>query len=627
MCGVIACWGWSGDPASIRERVDAGLQAMGHRGPDGRGAWIGDGIALGHARLAVIDLDGGAQPIANADHSIVAAINGELYGFEVQRAALEARGHRFRTRSDSEVLVHLYAEYGDDLVRHLRGEYAFVVWDAKQRRLLASRDRFGIKPLVWAQHGDELWFASEAKALFAAGVPAAWDSMSVRQALHAQYLAPARTLFRGVRELLPGALVEARTPREHVVHRGPALPSPRAELEIVDDIRTSLADAVTLRLRADVPVAAYLSGGLDSSLVVALAAQRAPVTAFGIAFDRAPYDEHRDAEAFARSIGVPFHAVHVSQDAILEHLPEAVAHSEGLCINGQLSAKFLLSRAVRDAGFKVVLAGEGADEVFFGYAHLVREALELAAASGDDDAAARLVELDAANATQAGIMLPVERDPSLPAWLDAKRGIGRAMRALLSPALPETHGGSASTAIDAAFDAVTELECEPTIELPADRLARSRDLWTRLALAKYILRTLGDGTEMAHGIEGRLPFLDGHVVAAAARATPSEHLAGGVAKRLLREAARGILPEPLRVRPKQPLLAPPITTFESPRAFDLVRDVVRGSALRAMPWFDRDAVIAWVEALPSRSLPAQRAAEPILMTILSACALHQRFGL
>ncbi len=599
MCGVIARWGPPGERDALRARITAGLEAIGHRGPDGRGIWIGDGVALGHARLAVIDLEGGAQPISHG--GIHAVINGELYGFEAQRAELAARGHVFRTRSDSEVLVHLYEEYGDDFTRRLRGEYAFVLWDDRQRRLLASRDRFGIKPLVWARHGDELWFASEAKALFAAGVPAAWDATAMRQALFAQYVAPARTLFHGVSELLPGTvaeLVDTLTFR-----RGPELPAARDELAIVDDIRTSLEDAVAQRLRADVPVAAYLSGGLDSSLVVALAAKHAPITAFGIAFDRAPYDEHRDAEAFARSIGVPFHPVHVSQDAILEHLPEAVFHSEGLCINGQLTAKFLLSRAVRDAGFKVVLAGEGADEVFFGYAHLVREALELA---GD---AAGLAVLDAQHATQAGIMLPIERDASLPVWLDAKRGIGRAMRPLLA------HDVEPS-------DPLAELAGE----LPSDPLARSRDLWTRFALAKYILRTLGDGTEMAHGIEGRLPFLDPHVVAAAARATPAEHLAGGVAKHLLREAARGVLPESLRARPKQPLLAPPITTFTSQRASELIRDVVRG-ALRALPWFDRDRVIAWVEALPTLTPAAARAAEPILMTILSACALQQRFRL
>lgn len=615
MCGVIARWGPPGNPDELRARIAAGLAAIGHRGPDGRGIWVDGGVGLGHARLAVIDLEGGAQPIANEDGSIVAAINGELYGFETARAELAARGHAFRTRGDSELLVHLYEEHGEALLAHLRGEYAFVLWDRRQRRLLASRDRFGIKPLVWAMRDGELWIASEAKALFAVGIPAAWDVRGFRQALRSQYLAPGRTLFEGIREVEPHVVFMASGPTRATTIRGPDLPPTRDTLPVVDDVRTALEDAVAVRLRADVPVAAYLSGGLDSSLVVALAARRVPIVAFGLAFEHAPYDEHRDAAAFARELGVEFHAVPVTQDAILEHLPEAVAKSEGLCINGQLTAKFLLSRAVRDAGFKVVLAGEGADEVFFGYAHFVREYLEIAAAAGDRVAAARLDAHDALHATQAGIMLPVTRHPEIPVWLDAKRGIGDRMRPLLARgALPET---------GELDDPVAELARDQP--LPSEPLARSRLLWTRLALARYILRTLGDGTEMAHGIEGRLPFLDPHVVAASGRASPAEHLAGGVAKRLLREAARGILPERLCVRPKQPLLAPPITAFTSPRTLDLVRDVVRGSAMRAQPWFDRDRVIAWVDALPSLDPGDARAAEPILMTILSTCLLQQQF--
>jgi len=611
MCGVIARWG---PPAELRATITAGLAAIGHRGPDGQGLWIDGGVALAHVRLAVIDVEGGAQPIANADGSLVAVVNGELYGFEAQRAALEARGHAFRTRSDSEVVLHLYEEYGDAFLSHLRGEYAFVLWDGRKHRLIAARDRFGIKPLVYAHHAGALWMASEAKALFAMGVPAVWDPTSMRQALVSQYIAPSRTLFDGVHELVAGYVLEARGPSTTTLHRGPPLPASHPmktrQLDLVSDIRTSLDEAVAVRLRADVPVAAYLSGGLDSSLIVALAARRAPITAFGIAFEHAPYDEHHEAAAFARDLGVPFHPVPVTQDDLLDYLPAAIEKSEGLCINGQLTAKFLLSRAVRDAGFKVVLAGEGADEMFFGYAHLVREALEVAAAGGDASAAAQLAAHDAQHAIQAGIMLPVDRDPSLPVWLDAKRGIGRAMRPLLTAIAREP------------ADPVAELD-----DLPTDRLARSRDLWTRLALAKYILRTLGDGTEMAHGVEGRLPFLDPHVVAAAMRASPAEHLAGGVAKRLLREAARDVLPERICLRPKQPLLAPPITSFATPRTRDHVRDLLRGAGMRAQPWFEPGRVIAWSDTLDGLAPAAARAAEPILMTILSTCLIQEKFGL
>ncbi len=601
MCGVIACFG-----VADRGRIEAGLDAITHRGPDGRGTWFGDGIALGHTRLGVIDLEGGAQPIANEDGSVVAVVNGELYGFEVLRTKLEAAGHRFRSRSDSEVLVHLYEEHGLACLDHLRGEFAFVLWDARERRLFAARDRFGIKPLVYTKRDGALWLASEAKALFAAGIAAAWDPDAMRQALAHQYIGPSRTLFHGVSELLPGHYLLAGAAGTQIAsYDRPAPLEILDERDAIDEIRAAITEAVELRLRADVPIAAYLSGGLDSSLVVAFAARRARVTAFGIAFDHAPYDEHCDAAAFARELGVDFHAVPVTQDAILEHLPDAVHRSEGLCINGQLTAKYLLSRAVHVAGYKVVLAGEGADEVFYGYAHLVRDHLEMQG------------EVAAADPIQAGIMLPLDRSgdrrSNLPVWLDAKRGIGERMRPLLAP-----DGIAPGDPIARLLDDV------PAPTHPVERAAHT---WTKLALAKYILRTLGDGTEMAHSVEGRLPFLDPRVVAAARRAPPELHLRGGVAKRLLRAAARSILPERICTREKHPLLAPPITAFSTPRSAELVRDVVRGSALRDLPWFDRDRVIAWTDALATASPADARAAEPILMTILSACALHQRFQL
>ncbi len=602
MCGLIGRFG--AGPAA--RAIAAGLRALAHRGPDGSGTWADDvaGVALGHARLAVIDLAGGAQPIANEDGSIVAVVNGELYDFEARRAELEARGHRFATRSDSELLVHLYEERGLDCFAELRGELACLLWDGRKRRLIAARDRFGVKPLVYAHHAGALWLASEAKALFAAGVPARWDPISVGQALAHQYHAPARTLFAGVAELPPACLLVTDATGIQVASYFDGTPreqGPVDERDVIEQLRASLVDAVATRCRADVPIAAYLSGGLDSSLVVALAAQRTPVTAFGIAFDHAPYDEHRDAAAFAAELGIAFHPVRVSQDSVLDLLPEAVAHTEGLCINGQLAAKWVLARAVRDAGFKVVLAGEGADEVCYGYAHLVADH---AVATGE-----RVEPI----AMQQGIMLPLGPTHGLPTWLAAKREIGLRMRALLVPA--------AAPDPNALLD-----EVAPGSDAwhPVDRAAYT---WTRLALAKYILRTLGDGTEMAAGVEGRLPFLDHHVVAAARRAGPAAHLRGGVAKRLLREAARGLVPERIRTRPKQPLLAPPITVFSSARAFDLIRDVARGAAVRSIPWFDRDAVIAYVDALPAASLEDRRAAEPVVMTLLSMCALHQRYRL
>jgi asparagine synthase (glutamine-hydrolysing) len=605
MCGVIAALA----PGDLRERVAAGLAALAHRGPDGRGTWHDPaaGVALGHARLAVVDAAGGAQPVADETGALVAVVNGEIYDDDHHRAWLAAKGHRLRSRSDSELIVHLYAELGLDCLRVLRGELAFVLWDARARRLVAARDRFGIKPLVYAHRDGELWLASEAKALAAAGLSLAWDAETLRQIFAHQYPASTRTLFRGVSELPPGHVLVADDRGVQIAPYWDPGPRPQVSYAPGDDavdaseIRDVLDDAVRVRLRADVPIAAYLSGGLDSSAVVALAARRAPIAAFGIAFDDPAYDEHRDAAELAHELRIGFTPVPVTSEAILAHLADAVHHAEGLCINGQLSAKYLLARAVRAAGYKVVLAGEGADELFYGYAHLVHDHLA-AAGTLPPDFAARYP-------LQAGVMLGSAATAE-PAFVHAKRAIGARLAPLLAPEL----GPPTEDAFELASPRVAA--CHPT-----DRAAH---VWTRLALAKYILRTLGDGTEMAHAIEGRLPLLDHRLHELARRCHPDRHLAGGVAKRLLRAALVGVVPERIRTREKRPLLAPPIAASDAPHVRAWCREAVRGEALRALP-FDRARVIAWVDGLPALPPDERRAAEPALMLILSACAAQDRF--
>ncbi|HTE19953.1 MAG TPA: asparagine synthase (glutamine-hydrolyzing), partial [Armatimonadota bacterium] len=351
MCGVVAILSQSAPVGE--ETLQRALEALRHRGPDGSGVWGTPDrrVALGHARLSVIDLETGAQPLSSEDGQVVAVVNGEFYDWERIRRILEQRGHRFSTHSDSEILVHLYEQYGQDCLRHLRGEFAFVLWDGRRRQLFAARDRWGIKPLCYVMVDGTLYLASEAKGLFAAGVRAAWDREAFFQAAHLQYVPPDRTLFAGVCQLRPGhSLIaadgEVRThgywyldypPVEHAAMDA-------SEADIVHELRELLDEAVRLRLRADVPVACHLSGGLDSSAVLGLAARHSPrpIDCFTVSFDAAPYDELRVAEEMARHAGANLHPVRVTQDDLVEHLSDAVYFSEGLAINGHLTAKFLL---------------------------------------------------------------------------------------------------------------------------------------------------------------------------------------------------------------------------------------------------------------------------------------------
>jgi asparagine synthase (glutamine-hydrolysing) len=625
MCGVVGVV--SRDRPVDGDRIRRALAAIRHRGPDGEGVFVSpDGRAgLGHVRLAVVDVEGGAQPIASEDGGVVAVVNGELYEADRARRALEARGHRFRTRSDSELLVHLYEEHGDGCLEHLRGEFALVLWDERRRRLLCARDRFGVKPLCFAEHQGALFVASEAKALFALGVPAAWDEASLFHATQMQYPLPGSTLFRGVRELEPGTVLVAeggRVRRARYWDLDYPLDSPSRRAaddapSAILSIREALEEAVRLRLAADVPVCFQLSGGVDSSAVVALAAPhlRQPAACFTVRFDDAVYDELPIAERTAAHLGATLHAVDVPRARLLDALPAAVAHGEGLAINGHIAAKYLLSRAVRDAGYKVVLTGEGSDEIFAGYAHLRR----------DLGTPAHLADT---NRASAGLMLPEGEALPLdgvrailgfvPSWLEAKATLGHRVSALLTEDFAARfQGADAPRAFLDAVDVAGQLQGRARVD-------QSLYLWCKTALAGYILRTLGDGMEMAHGVEGRVPFLD-HRLFEVARSLPMPlKIQGGTVEKWgLREALRGLLPEEVRTRQKHPFLAPPFCLAAAPE----VQDILRSERWGRTPFFDRRKVAAALDALPALSERERVAQDPALMLAATAGILHASYGL
>jgi asparagine synthase (glutamine-hydrolysing) len=637
MCGIVSIL----SPGGVDDRALArAVDALRHRGPDGRGVWVSADrrVGLGHARLSVIDLETGAQPLAGEDEQVHLVVNGEFYGFEDLRRGLEARGHSFRTGSDSEIALHLYEEHGVDCLRHLRGEFALVLWDARRRVLFAARDRFGIKPLCYALAGDTLYLASEAKALFAAGLQPAWDPDSFFHAASLQYVPPGRTLFRGVSQLRPGHYLLAAEGRVETFRYWDLDYPPDAERPPVADeaqyaeaLRERLDEGVRVRLRADVPVCFHLSGGLDSTSVVALASRhvRGPVHCFTVQFDEGPYDELELARQAAGQLGAVLHPVRVRQDDLVAHLSDAVYFSEGLAINGHLTAKYLLARAVRDAGFKVVLGGEGSDEVLAGYPHLRRD-LWLAE-QGADGAASSLAELYAGNAIMAGIQLAhgeglpldaVERGLGfVPSFLEAKATFGLRMRGVLADDFVRQFAGR-----DCYAELLEGMDVSGQLA-GRHRVDQSAYLWTKLSLANYILRTLGDGTEMAFGVEGRLPFLDHPFVEFATSLPVSLKIKGKVEKYLLRRAVRHLVPEAVLRRQKHAFTAPPLARFGTPAADDFLRQTLRSRAFASVPFFDRGKLLALLDSLGNMG-PQERAVfDPVLMTALTAGLLHQRFGL
>jgi asparagine synthase (glutamine-hydrolysing) len=635
MCGIVSICRTNA-PVDRRQLKKA-ADALTHRGPDGEGFWLSDDgrTALAHRRLSIIDLSTGAQPLSNEDGTVHAVINGEFYGFNKIRRNLEQKGHCFKTASDSEILLHLYEQYGDDCVRHLRGEFSFILYDERKRRLLAARDRFGIKPLCYAAAGDTLYLASEAKAIFAAGFQARWDEYAFFHACNIQYVPQDRTLFEGVRQLPPGHLLiqenGAVTISKYWDLDYPREPETDAhdDREWLEIFAQEFETSIRLRLQSDVPVCFHLSGGLDSSAVAALGMKinGTPMDCFTVSFDQEGYDELPIAREMAEKMGAKLHVVRVSQNDLVNTIPNAVWYSEGLAINGHLAGKFLLSRAIRAAGFKVALTGEGSDEILAGYPHLREDAIRHS--TGTD--AAALAELYRTNEKLAGLFLPYGETLSTsavdellkftPSFLKAKASLGFRVTSLLSHAFVDSIGKhDIYREVVSAFDVPGQLAGRSAVN-------QSSYLWTKLALANYILRTLGDGCEMAHSVEGRLPFLD-HVLFEKIRAMPLRmKIRDRVEKYILREAVRPLLTETVYKRQKHPFIAPPVSRFSNTALDGFIQDTLRSQDFMHMPFFNNKKVLNWLDSLAGQSEKDQVAAEPVLMMILTSFLIHKKFNL
>jgi asparagine synthase (glutamine-hydrolysing) len=647
MCGITAMLGLASHSKVSAEKLKRATTALDHRGPDGHGHWINPSgrVALGHTRLSIIDLSGGAQPIANEDETIHVVANGEIYDFERIQRDLERRGHRLRTKSDSEVILHLYEEFGAEALQELRGEYAFVLWDEPNQTLIAARDRFGIKPLYYAVHDNVLYFASEAKALFAAGVPAAWDDESFFNAsnfiLHIG--GSSRTLFKGVFQV-PAAHYLLATRNHYEVRRYWDVNYPTAEAiaasalpdqVYIDQLRSVLDEAVRLRMRADVPVGCYLSGGIDSCVVLGLAAAHAPqgIRTFTLSFDDKDYDEKTLAQEMATKVGAEFHPIDITSQHIADAFSGAVFHSENLFFNPHSVAKYILSDHVRKAGYKVVMTGEGSDEVFGGYAHFRRDMLLHNSAGQDPEWVRReLAELSAANTVSSGTHVPhqgsvptspmstVERVLGfVPSWLESFGSSGQKIQRLLRDDFKAKFPGDASRQL---LNLVDHSQLRGR-----DPLNQSLYLWTTFPLQHYVLNVLADRMEMAHSVEGRVPFLD-HKVAELVRNMPiSLKIRGRMEKYVLREATKDVVTENVYSRHKHPFRVPPSTiALEGPMG-QLVNDTLRGKAGANLPFIDHGKLVGLLDRIPSMNRVDRTALDIVLMVLLSATILQERYSL
>lgn len=375
MCGICGVFYFNRERTVERSVIEEMNRQIVHRGPDDAGFYLAGNIGLAMRRLSIIDLKSGQQPVTNEDGSIWLVYNGEIYNHEELREELQKRGHRYRSHSDTETIVHLYEEYGQECVKHLRGMFAFAIWDSRQRTLFVARDRLGIKPLYFLHTKEQFLFASEIKALLVhPGVTAALNRDVLPEFLAFGYLSGARTMFAGIQKLLPGHIIEIRENGEARIQQYWDLPQGTAEKEqpesyYVQTYREMLEGAVSSHLMSDVPLGMFLSGGLDSSAIAAMMTKirKEPIETFAVGYDEPRYSELPFARTVASHIGSVHHEVRVSRDEFFTALPKLIWHEdEPIAWPSSISLYFVARLASERV--KVVLTGEGSDETLGGYA-------------------------------------------------------------------------------------------------------------------------------------------------------------------------------------------------------------------------------------------------------------------
>jgi asparagine synthase (glutamine-hydrolysing) len=556
MCGIAGIVATHALRPDDRERVVRMRDVLAHRGPDGAGVFADGRAALGHRRLSIVDLAGGAQPLANEDGTIQIVFNGEIYNHADLRPRLEAAGHRYHTRSDTETIVHAYEQWGDDCVDHLRGMFAFAIWDAPRRRLLLARDRLGVKPLYWAQAGDRLLFASEIKAILESGlIEARANEAVLPEVLATRATAGEDTLFHGVHKLMPGHVLafaggQIRPRRYWDVPDGPDPAAPaRSRAEEVEAFRALLDESVRVRLMSDVPLGVFLSGGIDSSAIAGLMARHVGrLQTFSVAFEDRACNELEYAREVAGAIGAENHEIIVGEQDFFSALPRLIWHEDEPVAHPSSVPLYFVSELAR-RHVKVVLTGEGSDELLAGYGKYPRALLNwrlgrLYASLVPGPVRRGLAGLVDRLPGRAGryarrSFLSVEHAPDM-TFFDNFAAVNLArQRQLLSPRLQSLLRERAYGSVMAAFD-----------RPPSTRPLLDHLLYADLKTYLVELLMKQDQMSMAASIESRVPFLDHHLVEFAWRLPPDRKLSGFTTKRILRDAIADVVPRSILTRPK-----------------------------------------------------------------------------
>ncbi|MFH0756046.1 MAG: asparagine synthase (glutamine-hydrolyzing) [Bacteroidota bacterium] len=613
MCGIAGLYNSHNDhtdPGRIRQM----LMQIQYRGPDESGIYMGEGIGMGSVRLSIIDLAQGQQPMADEDGTLWIVFNGEIFNYIELRKELEELGYRFRTNSDTEVLLLLFRQYREKCLPMLNGQFAFAVWDTRRRELFLARDRMGIRPLFYHHQGGQLVFASEIKCLFEVeDIRPGLDLANLNKVFTFWSIPSPGTIFKGVMELPPGHyMIHGKNKQELQPYWDLDFNAGRETMaslsfgERLEKLEGLITDAVRLRLRSDVQVAAYLSGGLDSSATTYMIKKTEPgvLNTFSIGFEDAEFDETRYQQMVSKKLDTDHHAVICRRSDIAARFAQVLWHAEIPLLRTGAVPMFLLSGLVHDHGIKVVITGEGADEFLGGY-NIFKEAMIREFWSRQPGSRIR----------------PLLLQKLYPYLAQFQGRSGQMHRFFYGHRLTETgspvyshlvrwnnskHIKSHFTGLVAGHgtpDPVdTFMETLPGEFGNWDLLSRAQWIESKLFLSGYLLSSQGDRMAMAHSVEGRYPFLDHRVVEFCAGLDERDKLKGLNEKYILKRMMLGILPGEVISRPKQAYRAPVATSLLSDQAPEYIRDMLSPAQIRKAGLFKPDTVEKLLENLNSGSV-------------------------
>jgi len=596
MCGIAGIFhpaGHQSDEVLLKSMISR----VHHRGPDGYGYYSDSDVALAHARLSIIDIAGGKQPIHNEDQSVWVIFNGEIFNYIELREDLQKKGHRFYTKTDTEVIVHLYEEYGNNFVSHLNGQFAIALWDKKSKTLVLTRDRTGITPLFFTQESGKLIFASEIKAILPALKSTPVMNLSALDQLFT-FWAPIspNTLFEGIEEVSPGEIITfcgkkmSRSKYWDWLYPTDGHYRNESEDDLAEELKELLIDATRIRLRSDVPVAAYLSGGLDSSVLVSVIKNftDTPLRTFSIGFDEAEMDESSFQKELIKHLEADHSRIQCSNEDISENFEKTIWHTEAPILRTAPIPMGMLSSLVHQSDYKVVLTGEGADEVLGGYDIFKEAKIRQFWAVNKDSAFRPLLlkrlypyldispgksQVYLQNFFGAGLDQPdLSYFSHIPRWVTTAK-----TKEFYSDSLKSTLSDSSIDDIQATF---------PQQLSKWHPFNKGQYIEAKSLMAGYLLCSQGDRMLMRNSVEGRFPFLDHRVIEFAQKLHPKIKMKALNEKYLLKKALGQYIPDSITNRHKQPYRAPDIPSFTVGKGKEIVSDLLSEDKIKRYDYFD-----------------------------------------